>query len=73
MKIIWMLRFNRASEFGRPGADVAAVTADCTEADLQGEKEARLMELEVSTGEAWICRDIVPLIKDGKPVRGRNS
>ena len=61
MKQIWMMRFVRASERDKPGAGMVAVTADCEEKDLQGEKERTAMELERNTGEPWVCLDIVPL------------
>ena len=61
MKQIWMMRFVRASERDKPGAGMVAVTADCEEADLQGEKEAAAMRLEENTGTPWVCLDAVPL------------
>lgn len=61
----WMLRFKYAKP--RPGEEggCVAVIADCEEADLQGEKEARIMELEKNTGRTWICAGIVKMLRKG--------
>lgn len=34
--------------------------------DLQGEKEAAAMRLEESTGQPWVCLDVVPLTGKGR-------
>ena len=63
----WMLRFRRAHPREGEGDGCVAVIAVCAEDELQGEKEARLMELEKNTGRAWVCFDIVKLKGGGKP------
>ena len=59
----WMMRFR----YARPRPDeeigIVAILTDCEEGDLQGEKEARLMELEKNTGRAWICVGIVKMLR----------
>ncbi len=59
----WMMRFKFAKP--KPGEEdgIVAILVDCEEADLQGEKEARIMELEKNTGRTWICVGIVKMVR----------
>ncbi|MBR4184307.1 MAG: hypothetical protein IKQ87_00945 [Clostridia bacterium] len=61
----WMLRFKFARPREGEGDGCVAVLADCAEDELQGVKEARLMELEKKTGRTRVCVEIVKMIRKG--------
>lgn len=59
----WMMRFKFAKPREGEGDGCVAVLVDCEEADLQGEKEARIMELEKRTGRTWVCAGVVKMVR----------
>ena len=61
----WMMRFKFARPKAGEGDGCVVQLVDCEEEDLQGEKEARIMELEKNTGRTWICVGIVKMVRKG--------
>ena len=61
----WMMRFRFAKPKPGEEAGCVAILVDCEEADLQGETDARIMELEKNTGRTWICVGIVKMVRKG--------
>lgn len=59
MVMKWLLKFRRKD--APEGEGCVCTVVRCLEEDLQGEKESMCMELEMNSGEAWICIDAVRL------------
>lgn len=56
MRNKWMIRLECLTDAEKK----KVLIADCEEGELQGLKEARIMDLERRTGELWRCVGIVP-------------
>ena len=52
----WILKFIRTGD--DPYGPGIFVRVECSEGELQGEKERQGMRLEKACGRAWICADV---------------
>lgn len=55
----WIMKFSREGD--DPGGVGVFVRVECTEGELQGEKERQAMRLEKASGRGWICTSIVSM------------
>lgn len=53
----WILMFRKK---GETGTGCLCEKVECTENELQGEKERIASELEERTGVPWLCATVVP-------------
>ena len=65
----WIMKFRRASD---PDGGVNAILVECREDELQGEKERIDAEMEATSGEAWICAEIMPF-DSGRRMKERSE